>query len=74
MLFLSDVNSVAVMAGMHTGSNVAAMYESLLKQIKRIRSIKKFHAFTDSGLEEDEFTECIHNLSDYKEAYENYYI
>lgn len=70
----TNVNSVAVMAGMHTGSNVAAMYESLLKQTKRIRSIKKFHAFTDSGLEEDEFTECIHNLSDYKEAYENYYI
>ncbi|EGI70724.1 PREDICTED: protein misato [Acromyrmex echinatior] len=70
----TDVNSIAVMAGMHSGSNVAAMYESLLKQTKRIRSIKKFHAFTDSGLEEDEFVECVHNLTDCKEAYEDYYI
>ena len=74
MLSFLDVNSIAVMAGMHSGSNVAAMYESLLKQIKRIRSIKKFHAFTDSGLEEDEFVECVHNLTDCKEAYEDYYI
>ncbi|KAL6443045.1 hypothetical protein ACFW04_002793 [Cataglyphis niger] len=70
----ADVNSVAVMAGMHSGNSIAAMYESLLKQTKRIKSIKKFHAFTDSGLEEDEFTECIHNLADCKEAYEDHYI
>lgn len=72
--FFLDVNSVAVMAGMHSGSSIAAMYESLLKQTKRIRSIKKFHAFTDSGLEEDEFTECVHSLADCKEAYEDNYI
>ncbi|GAB1864451.1 Protein misato [Camponotus japonicus] len=70
----ADVNSVAVMAGMHSGNSIAAMYESLLKQTKRIRSIKKFHAFTDSGLEEDEFTECIHSLADCKGAYEDNYI
>ncbi|KMQ87062.1 protein misato [Lasius niger] len=70
----TDVNSVAVMAGMHSGNSIAAMYESLLKQTKRIKSIKKFHAFTNSGLEEDEFTECIHSLADCKEAYEEHYI
>ncbi|EZA51335.1 hypothetical protein DMN91_002071 [Ooceraea biroi] len=70
----TDVKSVAVMAGLHSGSKVAAMYESLLKQTKRIRSIKKLHAFTDSGLEEDEFIECVHNLANCKEAYEDCYI
>lgn len=59
---------------MHSGSSIAAMYEALLQQIKRIRSFKKFHAFTDSGMDEDEFTECVHNLNDCKEAYEDYYI
>lgn len=72
--FFIDVRSVAVMAGMHTNSNIATMYESLLKQTRRVRSIKKLHAFTDSGLEEDEFTECLHRLADCKEAYENYYL
>lgn len=62
------------MAGLHSNNGIAAMYESLLNQIKRIRSIKKFHAFMDSGLEEDEFTECINNLTDCKEAYEDHYI
>ncbi|XP_067212096.1 protein misato-like [Linepithema humile] len=70
----TDVNSVAAMAGLHSSNGIAAMYESLLNQIKRIRSIKKFHAFMDSGLEEDEFTECVHNLADCKEAYEDHYI
>jgi translation elongation factor EF-G len=72
--FFPDVKSVAVMAGLHSGNSVAAMYDSLLKQTKRIKSIKKLHTFMDSGLEEDEFMECIHNLADYKEAYEDYYI
>ncbi|XP_014468077.1 PREDICTED: protein misato isoform X2 [Dinoponera quadriceps] len=70
----ADVKSVAVMAGMHSSGSIAAMYETLLKQIKRIRSIKKLHAFTDSGLDEDEFAECVHNLQDCKEAYEDHYI
>lgn len=68
------MKSIAAMAGLHSGSSVAVMYEALLKQIKRVKNIKKLHAFTDSGLDEDEFTECIHNLSDCKEAYEDHYI
>lgn len=62
------------MAGMHNSGSIAAMYETLLKQTKRIRSIKKFHAFMDSGLDEDEFVECVHNLQDCKEEYEDHYI
>ncbi|XP_043506654.1 protein misato [Frieseomelitta varia] len=70
----TDVQSVPVMAGLHSGNNLSAMYESLHSQLSRIRSIKKFHAFTDSGLEEDEFNECLNYLLDCKENYEDHYI
>ncbi|KAK1136270.1 hypothetical protein K0M31_000835 [Melipona bicolor] len=70
----TDVQSVPVMAGLHSGNDLSAMYESLHSQLSRIRSIKKFHAFTDSGLEEDEFNECLNYLLDCKENYEDHYI
>lgn len=70
----TDVQSVPVMAGLHSGNDLSAMYESLHSQLSRIRSIKKFHAFTDSGLEEDEFNECLSYLLDCKENYEDHYI
>lgn len=60
------------MAGLHSGSSLSAMYESLHNQVSRIRSIKKFHAFTESGLEEDEFKECLNHLLDCKENYEEH--
>ncbi|XP_076658270.1 misato mitochondrial distribution and morphology regulator [Halictus rubicundus] len=69
-----DVNSVSVMAGLHSGSSIQTMYESLHSQLSRIRSIRQFHAFTDSGLEEDEFRECLNHLLDCKENYEDNYI
>lgn len=69
-----DVKSVPVMAGLHSGNTLASMYESLHNAAKRIRNIKKFHVFIDSGLEEDEFTDCLNNLLDCKEMYENHYI
>lgn len=62
------------MAGLHSGSSIASIYESLHTQVQRIRSIKRFHAFTDSGLEEDEFSDCLNHLLDCKETYEDHYI
>lgn len=70
----ADVKSVAVMAGLHSGSTLSGMYESLHHHLSRVRSIKKFHAFTDSGLEEDEFKECLDHLLDCKENYEDHYV
>lgn len=69
----TEVKSVPVMAGLHSGTGLSEMYESLHKQLSRVRSIKKFHAFTDSGLEEDEFKECLDHLLDCKEAYKDHY-
>lgn len=62
------------MAGLHSGNNLGAMYESLHNQLSKIKNIKKFHIFTDSGLEEDEFNECLNHLLDCKENYEDHYI
>ena len=70
----SDVKSVPVMAGLHSGSTLGTMYESLHVQLSKIRSIKKFYAFMESGLEEDEFKECLNHLLDCKENYEDHYV
>lgn len=70
----SDVQSIPVMAGLHTGNTLASMYESLHNELRKIKSIKKFHAFGDSGLENDEFIDCLHHLIDCKESYENHYV
>ncbi|XP_003707902.1 misato mitochondrial distribution and morphology regulator [Megachile rotundata] len=69
----TDVQSVPVMAGLHSGSSLGKMYESLHELLSKIKSIKKFHAFTESGLEEDEFKECLDHLLDCKENYEDHY-
>ncbi|XP_054006063.1 protein misato [Hylaeus anthracinus] len=68
----TDVKSVPVMAGLHNGRSLSTMYESLHNQVSRIRNINKFHAFTNSGLEDDEFKECLNHLLDCKENYEDY--
>ena len=70
----ADVQSVPVMAGLHSGGGLSAMYESLHEQLSRIKNIKQFHAFTDSGFEEDEFKECLNHLLDCKENYEDHYV
>ncbi|XP_012270031.1 protein misato [Orussus abietinus] len=68
------VKSVPVMAGLHSGDCISGMFESLHTQASRVKTIKRFHAFQDSGLEEDEFKQCLHHLLDSKEAYEDHYI
>ena len=70
--FILDVTSVPVMAGLHTGGFVANMYEGLHNQVKKVKSIRRFHAFEESGLEQDEFYESVHNLLDCKENYEDH--
>ncbi|XP_031847149.1 misato mitochondrial distribution and morphology regulator [Nomia melanderi] len=70
----NEVTSVPVMAGFHSGNSLRAMYKSLHGQLSKMRSIRKCHAFASSGLEEDEFKECLNYLLDCKESYEDHYI
>lgn len=62
------------MAGLHSGNSIACMYATLHKEGKRVRDIRKFHAFQDAGMEHDEFMESLHHLMDCKENYEEMYL
>ncbi|XP_043281672.1 protein misato [Venturia canescens] len=68
-----DVKSVPVLAGLHSGSSLSKMFESLHEQASRVKNIKRFHAFGDSGLEQDDYTECLNYLLDSKESFEDHY-
>ncbi|KAI4499578.1 hypothetical protein M0802_005474 [Mischocyttarus mexicanus] len=69
-----EVRSVPVMAGLHTGRSLGSMFECLHNQLMRVRSINRFHAFSDSGLDANEFHDCCNYLLDCKERYEDHYI
>ncbi|KAL3285700.1 hypothetical protein HHI36_000231 [Cryptolaemus montrouzieri] len=70
----ADVDSVPVMAGLHNGSGVGEMLESLHTQAKRIK-FARFHQFKNAGVEMDDYSECLDNLFDFRECYEdNYFI
>lgn len=62
------------MAGLHSGGSLANMYKSLYNQAKKVKNIRRFHAFDNSGLEQDEFKDCLDNLLDCKESYEDHYV
>lgn len=62
------------MAGLHSGNNLAKMYELLYNETRAVKSIKRFHPFENSGLEQDEFVDSVNNLLDCKENYEDHYV
>lgn len=62
------------MAGLHSTSEMSKMFESLHEQVSRIKNIKRFHAFAEAGLEQDELSECLNHLLDSKESYEEHYV
>ncbi|XP_053596509.1 protein misato [Microplitis demolitor] len=69
-----DVKSIPVLAGLHSGSGLAFMFNSLHTQASRVKSIRRFHMFEESGLEQDDFIHCLNSLLDSKESYEDNYI
>lgn len=68
-----DVGSVPVMAGLHSGSEVGEMLESLHTQTNRLK-IGRFHQFNENGLQKDDFEECLNNLFAFRENYEDNYL
>ncbi|KAJ8968267.1 hypothetical protein NQ317_008897 [Molorchus minor] len=59
---------IPVLAGLHNGSFVGDMLESLLTEAKRIK-LGKMHPFTTEGLESDEIHECLNSLHTLRENY-----
>ncbi|XP_044744875.1 protein misato [Coccinella septempunctata] len=69
-----DVQSVPVLTGLHSGSGIGKMLETLLKETKRI-NISKFPTFSTLGIDKDAFSDSVNNLYELKECYEeDYYL
>ena len=62
------------MAGLHSGSYVATMYEALYNCAEKTKNLNRFHAFQESGLDKDEYSESLNNLLDCRDAYQEQYI
>ncbi|KAJ8925913.1 hypothetical protein NQ315_009765 [Exocentrus adspersus] len=69
-----NVESVPVMAGLHSGSGVGDMLESLYTEARRIK-YPRFHQFINAGIDKDEYEACLESLLTLRENYmDNYYI
>lgn len=62
-----------MLAGLHNGSEIGSMLESLHTEARRIK-IGRFHYFISGGLNKDEFEECLDNLFTLRENYEDSYL
>lgn len=68
-----DVESIPVMAGLHTSSEIAPSLESLHTEAAKIK-YQRLHQFKSAGLEIDDFKESLEKLLQLKECYEDEYI
>uniref|UniRef100_A0A0C9RQ27 Mst_0 protein n=1 Tax=Fopius arisanus TaxID=64838 RepID=A0A0C9RQ27_9HYME len=69
-----EVKSVPVLSGIHSTPELSRLFESLHDSLASIKNIKRFHALADSGLEQDDFKECLDHLLDSKENYEEHFV
>jgi hypothetical protein len=55
-------------AGLHSCRSVGDMLEALHLEVNNLQ-LKRFHYFYNSGLEEDEYQECLDHLALLRECY-----
>lgn len=67
------METVPVLAGLHSGSGIGDMIESLHTETRRIK-FNRLHQFSSHGLESLEFNECLDRLFDLRECYEDNYM
>lgn len=67
-LLLKGVSNVPVLSGLHSSNSVGTMLESLHLEASKLR-LQRLHQFRNSGLEEDEFKECMNHLLERRECY-----
>lgn len=73
MYLYVGVDSVPVLAGLHSGSGLGDMLESLHTEARKIK-FARFQAFRTAGLEADEFSEALDRLFDLRECYDDNYL
>lgn len=64
------IESVPVLAGLHSGTELGEMLESLHSEARKLK-IARFHQFT---IERDEYEECLNDILTFKEEYEDSYL
>lgn len=67
---LNKTQSIPVLAAAQCSNDLADTIESLHREANRIK-IQKIHRFRETGLEADEYTECLEKLLDFKDNYED---
>jgi hypothetical protein len=65
---LTGVYSVPAIAGLHSCRSAGEMLEALHLEVSKLQ-LKRFHHFCNSGLEEDEYQECLHHLALLRDCY-----
>lgn len=70
---LLAVESVPVMAGLHTSSAIAPVLETLHTEASKIK-YQRLHSFKSAGLETDDLKETLEKLLELKDCYEDDYI
>lgn len=69
----SGIQSVPVLSGLHSGSHIGEMLESLHTEARRIK-IGRLHQFASGGFHKDDFEQCLDNLFTLRENYEDNYL
>lgn len=64
------VETVPVLAGFHSGTEIGLMLESLHTEARKLK-IARFHQFT---IEHDEYEECLDDMFSLRENYEDSYL
>lgn len=63
-----DVMSCPMLSGLHSAKDIGSMLESLYKNVKNV-NIKRFPHFQDSGMDYDEYKECLERIENMSYAY-----
>ncbi|KAF7279810.1 hypothetical protein GWI33_006732 [Rhynchophorus ferrugineus] len=66
----TKVQSIPIMAGFHSGSEIGGLLESLHTEARKLK-IARFHQFT---IDKDEYEECLNDILTLKEEYEDSYL
>ncbi|KAJ6626282.1 Protein misato [Pseudolycoriella hygida] len=67
-----DVNSAPVLAVAQVSSELSETIESLHREAKRIK-VSKIHRFKETGLEDDDISEVLEKLLEFKDNYDEHF-